>query len=305
MKQSIQKVVYNNVFTFLLLVCFLTFVACEKDKLEAPVDYRFFVAGHTYASPEHEHFGLYQPFKDFIKRATTRDYFDFGVLTGDVVFQSSPASWNAINQDLNQLGLKVYITPGNHDYLTKEGPLTGVDYFQNRFGRSYFSYEHKENLYIFLDPNLDHWNISGDQLEFLKKVLNNKATTSRNIFVFFHQVLWWAPDNIYRKVQINSTEGRAEEINFWREIFPLFNTLEKPVYMFAGDVGAHPKGDEYFYHFRENVHFIASGLGSIYRDNFIITELLVDGTVKLRLIGLNCEENEECLGKLEDYQLPN
>ncbi|MEL6845302.1 MAG: hypothetical protein AAFP02_19015, partial [Bacteroidota bacterium] len=175
---------------------------------------------------------------------------------------------------------------------------------ENRYGRAYYSFEKGNDLFIVLDPNRDAWNIGGDQLIWLQQELNEKAIGATNVFVFFHQLLWWTEDNIYRKVRLNSTQGRADSINFWTEVFPLFDVLEKEVYMFAGDVGANAVGDEFFYHQNGQVHFIASGMGSITRDNFIITEVLNNGTVRFRLIGLSCAEGLDCLGALTDYELP-
>ena len=100
---------------------------------------------------------------------------------------------------------------------------------------------------VVLDPNLDKWNISGDQLEFLKTVLNDNLEEIDNIFVFFHQLIWWEEDNIYGNVMPNSLFGRADTVNFWSEVEPLFSSLPNEVYMFAGDVGAITNGSEFMY----------------------------------------------------------
>ena len=139
-------------------------------------------------------------------------------------------------------------------------------------------------------------------MDFLKNALSDNALNADNIFVFFHQVLWWEPDNIYRNIALNSHEGRADTINFWTEVEPLFSSLSNDVYLFAGDVGAFPTGDEYMYHNYDNITLIASGMGGEERDNFVITEVKFDKTVDYRLITLNGSDING-LGKLEDYVL--
>ena len=91
--------------------------------------------------------------------------------------------------------------------------------------------------------------------------MENDAEKVENIFVFFHQILWWGPDNKYSKIKINSLEGRETNHNFWSEVAPLFNKLNNQVYMFAGDVGATNSGDDYSFHTHDNMTFVSSGMG--------------------------------------------
>lgn len=155
---------------------------------------------------------------------------------------------------------------------------------------------------MMIDPNIDEWNISGAQLEFLKNVLNSKANVSRNIFVFFHQLLWWDRHNKYRNVRLNSTEGRADSINFWTEVEPLFHKLPNNVYMFAGDLGAGSWSDNFMYDHYDNITFIASGMGEGNGDNFVIVKVGKEN-ISFELIALN--ENEvHSLGDFKDYMLP-
>ncbi len=79
-----------------------------------------------------------------------------------------------------------------------------VTYFDARVGH---------DALIILDPNIDEWRISGDQLEFLRIALKRQAQ-ARNIFAFFHQVLWWEPDNQFGSITLNSLEGRSDSMNF-------------------------------------------------------------------------------------------
>ena len=274
--------------------------SCDKNEdgttEESPISYSFFIAGHTYGTPGVDNDGLHPAFKNKFDLIQSDGHIDFGVLTGDIVITGTEQNWNEVDNDIIDLGLPVYFAAGNHD-------VTDRTLFESRYGQTYYSFVHQSNLFIVLDPNIDGWNISGNQLDFLENVLNTEAQNVNNIFVFFHQLLWWEPDNIYQNVVLNSFSGRADTINFWNEIEPLFNELAKPVHMFAGDVGAYYTGSEFMYHQYENITLIASGMGGNVRDNFIIIDVHEDASVSFRLIALNAPDIS-ALGDLEDYTLP-
>ncbi|MDC0297006.1 metallophosphoesterase [Crocinitomicaceae bacterium] len=284
------------IFLFLVLVLF----SCDKNEdgttEESPISYSFFIAGHTYGTPGVDNIGVHPPFKNKFDLIKNDERINFGVFTGDIVPNGSAQNWNEIDSDVTDLGLPVYFAAGNHD-------ITDRVLFESRYGQTYYSFVHQSDLFIVLDPNLDEWNISDNQLQFLENALNSEAQNVNNIFVFFHQVLWWEPDNIYQNVTLNSLAGRADTINFWNEIEPLFNGLPKPVHMFAGDVGAFNTGSEFMYHKYENITLIASGMGGNVRDNFIIIDVHEDASVSYRLIALNAPDIS-ALGDLEDYTLP-
>ena len=127
---------------------------------------------------------------------------------------------------------------GNHDQGQKSP-------YKERYGLTYYHFEKANDLFIVLDPGLNGWNIKGAQMDFLQTQLA-KAKNYRHIFVFFHQLLWWSPDNEYASYQPNSLDGRSPEVNFWDEVMPLFSSCGRPVYCFAGDVGAHGLSPSFF-----------------------------------------------------------
>ena len=285
---------------YFVLFLVLALFSCNKDESdtseESPIRYSFFIAGHTYGSPGIDNEGFHPAFKNKFDLIQNDGHIDFGVLTGDIVITGTEQNWNDIDSDIIDLGLPVYFAAGNHD-------MTDRALFESRYGQTYYSFTHQSDLIIVLDPNIDEWNISGDQLQFLQSVLNDEVQNINNIFVFFHQLLWWEPDNIYQNVALNSFSGRADTINFWGEIEPLFNGLSKPVHMFAGDVGAFNTGSEFMYDQYDNITLIASGMGGDVRDNIIIIDVHEDASVSYRLIALN-GSNHNALGELMDYELP-
>lgn len=294
-----EKVIIQSklfVITFLVLALVKCNNTNESNTLRSnKIDYSFFIAGHTYGKPGVDNVGVHPPFKnkfDLIKNDKT---IKFGVLTGDIVWAGTEKNWNEIDADLTLLDKPIYFAAGNHDLGNRE-------LFESRYGSTYRSFTHNSDLFIVLDPNIDHWNISGNQLDFLKNTLKNNYKKVDNIFVFHHQLLWRTSNNIYKKIYPNSLEGRAATINFWSEVEPLFNQLPNNVFMFAGDVGAFNNGSEYMYHRYENITFIASGMGGEVNDNIVIIDVRKDKTINFRLIALNGNDINS-LGKLEDFVL--
>ena len=285
---------------YLYLLLILLLFSCSKDNLdvseEMSIDYSFFIAGHTYGTPGVDNQGLHPPFRNKFDFIQDVESLIFGVFTGDIVIEGTTQNWDEIDQELNTLDIPVYFAAGNHD-------ITDRVLYESRYGQSYYSFTNHADLFIVLDPNIDSWNISGDQLVFLENVLDSEAQNANNIFVFFHQLLWWEPDNIYQNVALNSLAGRADTINFWSQIEPLFTELSNPVHLFAGDVGAFSTGSEFMFHQYDNITLIASGMGGNVRDNFVIIDVYDDGSVGYRLIALN-DPDVTALGKLEDYILP-
>jgi hypothetical protein len=248
----------------ILLICSVTVLAifnsCATPK---PESYSFFIAGHTYGKPFVENDGFHPPFKAKIPYIKSRTEIEFGVLLGDIVWLPSEKDWDEVDSDIAELGIPIYIAAGNHEM--KDSAL-----FVKRYGETYFSFKKHGDLFIVLNPNLDHWNISGAQLEFLKKTLIENAAASDNIFVFLHQVLWWDEDNKYGNMKLNSLEDRDENLNFWTEIEPLFHKLENKVVFCAGDIGANSTAIDYMFDQYDNITFIASGMGEGNGDNFVI-----------------------------------
>lgn len=275
------------------LIFILLLVSCESEKIFNK--YSFFVAGHTYGEPRIDNVGFHPPFKDKFNLINEDELIRFGVLTGDIVITSTNKNWDEIDEDLKLLNYPVYFTVGNHD-------VDNPKIFENRYGETYYSFIYNNDLFIVLDPNINNWNISGDQLFFLKNTINRNYYNVNNIFVFFHQMLWWDNNNKFKNVKMNSITGRSNKINFWNEIEPLFSSLNNKTYMFCGDVGAWNNGSEFMYHNDNNITYIASGMGAGVRDNFVIVDVN-DGSVDFRLIALN-NDNINSLGYLTDYKLP-
>ena len=291
----------------LIFITLFIFFSCE-DNLKDD-SYSFFIAGHTYGKPGNGVLrnGLHPPFKNKFELIRQNKSIEIGFFLGDIVWESNEESWNNVDKDLIDIGKPIFFAVGNHDIENRE-------IFESRYGNTYYHFIYKGDLFITLDPSIDNWNISNEQLEYLKETLNSNNNVD-NIFIFFHQLLWWSNDNIYQNVRLNSKEGRAELINFWSEVEPLFSSLKNEVIMMAGDLGAGEWADSFMFHNYDNITFIASGMGGcgtnnclgnddgIGNDNFVIINVDNNKEVSYELVAINRNNTNE-LGKLTDYILP-
>ena len=279
--------------------------SCVKDESNepSPEPYTFFVAGHSYGNHLADNIHLHPPFREQFGYFH-RDYPDIslGILTGDIVRESNIESWEAVDDDIARLDLPVYFAPGNHD-------LTNRELFESRYGdpsnnfRSYRSFKNEKDLFILLDSELDEWNISGEQLEFLISVLNTHQQDSRNIFVFVHALIWWDDENIFKNIRTNWWPPFIPDTtNFWTAVAPIFHSISNPVYLFAGDLAANEQATPYMYYKDANITYIAGGMGNLIDGNFLFVKVNSSGDIAFDLIALQGEKYR--FGKLEDYILP-
>lgn len=252
--------------------------------------YSFFCAGHTYGNPNNIQFGLHQSFVDYIPRLNANPSMELGFLTGDVVYHSIPQYWDSAQVDMDLFEMPYYIAAGNHDI--------GVE-FTERFGDYYYSFTHREDLFIVLAPGLSQWNIEGDQLAFLEQSLEQYASQSRYIFIMLHQLIWWSPDNIYQDVIINWMPQYPGYTNFEDVVKPLLLSYPNKIFLYAGDVGCQASVSPCMYHQYENLSIMASGMGSGNMDNIIITEVY-DDYFQLHLVALNGDD-PNAMGELSEW----
>lgn len=279
---------------YLLLIYFFSTHFISEAQTDS-ILYSFVVAGHTYGTPGIDNVGFHPPFKAKFTYIQSRPEIEFVVLTGDVISpESDSKDWDEIDAEIEELGIPIYIAVGNHD-------IEDRSLFENRYGSTFYDFIYKNDLIIVLDPNIDCWDISDDQLLFLQKTVESNYRDVDNIFVFFHQLLWRESDNIYQNIIPNSESGRKESINFWTEIEPLFNDLPNNVYFFSGDLGASAKSSKIAYDHYGNISLIGSGMGYTYGENFVVVNVLNDKSVQYDLIYL--EDVDDCICELQEYQL--
>lgn len=285
-KISVPREIWQIIILFFIVVTGLT--SCQKEEPE----YSFFTAGHAYGEPDSPHFGLHSPFVDFIPQLNNHPNMELGFFTGDVVSSSTPSHWDSAMADMSQLKMPTHIAAGNHDMSNE---------FIKRFEKYYYSFHHRDDLFIVLTPGLDEWNISGDQLEFLESTMNTNHLKVKNIFIFLHELIWWSPNNEFKNVKMSSFANYPGSSNYEDVVKPLLSSYSNNIVIYAGDLGSIDKVSPCMYHTDDNITLIASGMGGGIRDNIIITEVFEE-TIHHRLIALNGDD-PQALGELEDFSL--
>jgi hypothetical protein len=288
----------NRIILFILLCASIFIISCSEDEpimiTKPQLKYTFFVAGHTYGSPGVNNIGLHPPFEAFYETINTYPKMFTGILTGDIVRFSTSQDWDEVDASLQQLNMPIHFAVGNHDMMNRT-------LVESRYGATYKSFTKDNDLFIILDLNLANWKIEGEQLDFLINTLDSLGEGSDHIFVFFHQLMWWKNNHLFSNNKPNSFEGKADSLNFWTELEPRFNVLDKPIFLFAGDVGAVVNSESLMYYKDVEITYISSGMGRNEKDNFIIVEVWSDGHVYCKPFWLNNANNLNRLGKIEDY----
>jgi len=270
----------NFIFTIILFLMSRSLAFTQSEG-----NYSFFVAGHTYGSHTGENIGLHPPFLE--KLSTDIDSTFFALfLTGDLVNQSTTASWNQVKTELNNMSIPSYYIMGNHD-----ANALGYTAFNEKHGGTFYSFYNHSDLFIILNSTRQERSISSDQVDFLKGVLTSAGTETKRVFIFFHELLWNS-DAKYRGMMANSRSRYAQMVNFsnfWSEVFPILAAdLKRNYYVIAGDVGGNTDAVSAFYDTRENVTLLASGMGEVSDENYLKVDVSTD-TVQFSFIPLNEE----------------
>jgi predicted MPP superfamily phosphohydrolase len=260
--------------------------------------YSFIVAGHTYGAHTGTNIGLYPKFLTSLDAGfdtSTR----FMVFTGDLVNKSTAESWAQVEQELNKYELPCYYVMGNHD-----GDAAGISVFESKFGNTYYSFDFNNDRFIILNSTEKDRSISDNQLEFLKETVESADDSIHKVFIFFHELLWNSLEK-YKGVLSNS-RSRYDQIkaysNYWDEVHPLLELYpDKKFYVFAGDVGGNTDAIATFYDKWNNITLLASGMGEVADENYLVATVMEDGTVDFKLVPLNTGVT---LNTIEFYSVP-
>lgn len=286
--------------TFALVLAFA--LNAQSSCSSAPIAYKFFLAGHVYGRPGADTLGLYAPFRSKLEILRAEGGLRFGVLLGDSLETLSPERIEALKEDLKAIPVPVHLAPGNHESTS----AAHTEIFTKNFNRTTYFFREADDLHIILDTNVDGWEIVGAQLEFLKATLRDEAARAARIFIHQHNVIWYDQNIHYRKLFPNSFWGWQHgrlSTNFWSTIVPLLLNVEKPVYVFAGDINAFPNFTPAYYEKIGKLHLVATGMEGGAADNFLIVTVPKDVTAPVSFELVSLSDERSALGKLEDYGL--
>ena len=282
MKSAFNRLLFFGFEKTVLLILFTCFSHIANSQTSST--YSFLVAGHAYGAHAGTNIGLHPPFLK--KLAEKHDSVMAVFLTGDIVNQSTNASWNQVEKELSELGLSSYYVMGNHDNNS-----LGHAIFKEKHGGDYYYFNYKNDLYIILNSTESDRSISKTQLQFIDDIFSNSDALWNRAFIFFHEIIW--NSNVkYKQVRSNSRSRYSQLVNisnFWNDVFPRLNSQhDKKFYLFAGDVGGNPDAIAASYDRWENVTLLSSGMGEVEDENYLKVDVLPD-TVEFELIPLSDE----------------
>ncbi len=270
------------------MLAVLVLLLCFSPSLRAQTDssYAFIVAGHAYGAHGGENLGLHPPFLNSLD-AGYDSTAAFIVLTGDIVNHSTPESWQQVENELDSIGLAYYYVMGNHG----DNDI-GWQVFEDKFGGTYYSFYWQKELFVVLNSTEGDRSISPGQLEFLNDQIVQVGDSTRNIFIFFHEVIWNS-DEKYVGVKSNS-RSRYDQVvaysNYWEDLHPMLTgKSEKNFYVISGDVGGNPDAISAFYDQRDNVMLLSSGMGEVVDENYLLIRVHAPDSIETLLVPLDSE----------------
>ncbi len=294
-----MKTCLLGIFHFIFIFT-ITAEAQNYDSVYLPdSSYAFIVAGHAYGAHSGGNLGLHPAFLNSLDAGFDSNT-AFFVFTGDIVNQSIPESWQQVENELAAYGLPSYYVMGNHD----DNDI-GWQVFEEKHGGTFYSFCSQSELFIVLNSTDPGRSISSDQIDFLDEQINQAGDTIRNIFIFFHEVLWNSHEK-YIAVRANS-RSRYDQIvgysNYWEEIHPILSGKpDKNFFVLAGDVGGNPDAIATFYDTWDHITLIASGMGEVPDENYLLIHVHTQDSIGFELVPLNTEMK---LSDISYYSVPS
>lgn len=222
--------------------------------------YTFLAAGHLYGAPNNHHSVM--PASTILANLEqiNQSGAKFFVALGDNFRRADSrqiANFKAHFSD--RLVMPLFNAVGNHD-VTERGV------YEKAFGETtYHHFYHRTELFVFLDTEFDVGRISGEQLEYLKQLVDEAVNRQLSrVFIFSHKLLW-AVDPEYTVVLDNvnpSVYPTAEP--FRANLAPLVRRLAESceVYWVSGDVGCNDSLPLFYERDKAtDATFIAIGIG--------------------------------------------
>ena len=261
-KQNIKKIFFYAKKNYLIN----KYSGCFFENQGTEIGKKIIIAGHSYGSPsDNKNKTTYPKFLKHLSK-NSENKFSHIFLAGDIVKEASQKNFNMVRNELNQFSKNLYIAPGNHDV-----GLGSINNFRNEFisvfGNPYKKIIINNNIFFVLDTNFNPGNISDDQIDFLRKEISN-IKNIKNIFIITHHLIW--QNYTKEKIKSNVNEDFFLENNF-EDVLDLFSKIDDAINIFfiSGDIGVFAKRTVIFCEQSKNIHFIATGMGNKFLDNYL------------------------------------
>ena len=233
-------------------------------------EFDFFVAGHIYGSQQIKDRQPDAPLLAALP-AISQASPDFLVSLGDMVEQSNEEEFGRLESTfLSQVSFPVFNTVGNHDVADRS-------LYEARYGKTFFTFKYGPARLVFLDTERAKCKLDEEQAYVLKTAVGSalRDRDVRYVFVFMHKTFFFQNEVLAEK------KDRMAGPNEWKcygskpfralmdeVLIPA--AAQKPIYLFAGDVGAWGNMTPYYeQHPDAALTMLMTGLGDTDRDNIL------------------------------------
>jgi hypothetical protein len=188
------------------------------------------------------------------------------MLLGDMAYIPNEGQLAALSENfLQKQTAPVMNAIGNHD---AGNDIRG---YQERFGQTYFYTTFNKSRVVVLDSIVAECHIVGRQKEMLEEAVSSALADPgiEHILIFTHRVIFLVQGALAERVNGPCQASNYSELE---NDLLLPASAQKPVYIFAGDVGAVNNGLNLspFYDRQDNLFKIAVGLGGGRHDKVLV-----------------------------------
>ncbi len=240
-----------------------------QDEFEE--EYKILVVGHVYGTIEGSDKDPAQTLINKIPDIVSQNI-RMMVSLGDMVKVSGKEDFESLDEILlSKLPFPVFNTPGNHDVENRK-------LYEELFGQTFFSFKHGSARLIFLDTEREMCKIDAEQLDLIRESFKDaiKDNETESVLIFMHRTYFFNNSELY---ELQNSLGMPNSMDCYGQPFfeEILNTIllpfseEKPIYLFAGDVGAWGNLTPYYEVLAENkITLVMTGLGDTTADSGIL-----------------------------------
>ena len=272
----------------------------KRTIADTSVNYSFIVSGHFHGSSANQ---STFPAATLLASIDTLNKLDPSMLIslGDIFVDVNETYVNHYQNSLfKMLNMPLFNAVGNHD-------ISNGNYYEKVFGKTYFAFILRSELFIVLNTELNDGSIEDEQLLFLKNMLvDAKSEKIKNIFIFSHRPIWSENNVVFAGLFEGNTRTALGENNFEDDIKPLLTEFSqgKSIYWLSGSMADAPAS--FFYHkeAETNIIFIQTAIRDLPRDA-VLQVNVDDGKVSFNGISLTGQTLQPITGYNIDYWKKN
>ncbi len=234
--------------------------------LDNSVDYSFIVSGHFHGSSSNQ---STFPASTLLANIDTLNalHASFLMSLGDMFLDVNEAYKEHYQKTLfDKLKIPVFNAVGNHD-------VSNGNKYEEYYGKSFFSFIYHTELFIVLNTEVNDGDIKGEQLQMLKGAIASASKQAiQHIFIFSHRPVWSEEHPVYSKLFKDNTKSQIGLPNYKKEIQPLIEHSQIPIYWMSGSMGAGPAS---FFYDKDasGITFMQTAIRDLPRDAVLIVNV--------------------------------